>query len=48
MYMYPPKITTSQRNALTGFTDGAIIFVTDFAGGPKLQVRVGSDWINLH
>tara|TARA_B100001093_G_scaffold168693_1_gene161345 strand:- start:3973 stop:5973 length:2001 start_codon:yes stop_codon:yes gene_type:complete len=48
MYMYPPKITTSQRNALTGFTDGAIVFVTDFAGGPKLQVRVGSDWINLH
>ena len=48
MYMYPPKITTSQRTALTGFTDGAIIFVTDLAGGPKLQVRVGSDWISLH
>jgi len=48
MYMYPPKITTSQRNGLTGLSDGAIIFVSDLAGGAKLQVRVGSDWINLH
>tara|TARA_B100000424_G_scaffold1463_1_gene1143 strand:+ start:1429 stop:3420 length:1992 start_codon:yes stop_codon:yes gene_type:complete len=48
MYMYPPKITTIQRNGLTGLSDGAIIFVSDLAGGPKLQVRVSGGWENLH
>ena len=48
MYMYPPKITTSQRSGLTGLSDGAIIFLSDLVGGPKLQVRVDGDWVNLH
>ena len=48
MYMYPPKITTTQRNALTGLSDGAIVFVSDLAGGAKLQVRVSGNWVNLH
>ena len=48
MYMYPPKVTEAERNALQGLTDGAIVFVTNLGGGAKLQVRVGSSWVNLH
>ena len=48
MYMYPPKVTTAERNSLAGLTDGAMVFVTDLAGGAKLQVRVGSSWVSLH
>ena len=33
---------------LTGLSDGAIIFVSDLAGGAKLQVRVSGGWENLH
>ena len=28
MYMYPPKVTTTQRNALTGMTGGAFVYNT--------------------
>ena len=28
MYMYPPKVTTAQRNALTGMTGGAFVYNT--------------------
>ena len=28
MYMYPPKVTTPQRNALTGMTGGAFVYNT--------------------
>ena len=47
MYMYPPKVTTAERNNLTGVTDGAFIFVTDLSNG-KLQVRANGAWVNLH
>ncbi len=47
MYMYPPKVTTAERNALQGVTDGAFIFVTDLSNG-KLQVRANGAWVNLH
>ena len=48
-YMYPPKITTSERDALVGLTNGAIVFVTDAGGGNgKLQVRSGGTWVDLH
>ena len=48
-YMLPPKVTTAQRNALTSRTGGtvpagAMVFVTDLGGGPKLQVWNGSSW----
>ena len=45
MYMYPPKVTESERNSLTGVTDGAFIYVTDLN---KLQVRANGAWVNLH
>jgi len=48
MYMYPPKVTTNERNSLVGLSDGAMVFVTDLAGGAKLQVRVGNTWVSLH
>ena len=45
MYMYPPKITESQKSSLVGFTNGAMIFVTDAGGGNgQLQVRIGGFW----
>ena len=55
-YMIPPKVTTAQRNALrdTGGNalssdeSGAIVYVTDLAGGAKLQVWTGSAWESLH
>ena len=47
MYMYPPKVTTAERNSLQGVTDGAFIFVTDLSNG-KLQVRANGAWVNLH
>ena len=49
MYMYPPKITETQRNNLVGVTNGAIIFNTtaDNNNG-KLQVRAGGNWVDLH
>ncbi len=48
MYMYPPKVTTNERNSLVGLSDGAMVFVTDLAGGAKLQVRVSNNWVSLH
>jgi len=48
MYMYPPKVTTNERNSLVGLSDGAMVFVTDLAGGAKLQVRVSNTWVSLH
>ena len=49
MYMYPPKITQNQRDALVGVTNGAIIYnVTAGSGNGKLQVRSGGDWVDLH
>ena len=52
-YMLPPKVTTAQRNALTSRTGGtvpagAMVFVTDLGGGPKLQVWNGSAWQSTH
>ena len=49
MYMYPPKITEAQRDALVGVTNGAIIYnVTAGGGNGKLQVRSGGAWVDLH
>ena len=48
MYMYPPKVTTNERDSLVGLSDGAMVFVTDLAGGAKLQVRIGNTWVSLH
>ena len=52
-YMLPPKVNTAQRNALTSRTGGtvpagAMVFVTDLAGGAKLQVWNGSAWQSTH
>ena len=43
-YMLPPKITTTQRNALSSVVAGAIIYnIND----NKLQCYNGSSWNNL-
>ena len=41
MYMYPPKVTTAERNALQGVTAGALIYNTNTN---KLQCHNGSGW----
>ena len=41
MYMYPPKVTTAERNALTGVTAGATIYNTSTN---KLQCHNGTSW----
>ena len=43
--MIPPKVTTSQRNGLSGVVSGAIVYNTSTN---KLQVFNGSSWVNLH
>ena len=50
-YMIPPRVTTAQRNLLRDaynnsatLISGAMVYVTDLAGGPKLQVWNGSAW----
>ena len=49
MYMYPPKITQTQRDALVGVTNGAMIYnVTANNGNGILQVRSGGAWVDLH
>jgi len=45
MYMYPPKVTTSQKSALTGVTGGALIYNTS---NDKLEVYNGSSWVQLN
>ena len=45
MYMYPPKVTTSQKSALTGVTGGALIYNTS---NNKLEVYNGSTWVQLN
>ena len=52
-YMIPPKVTTTQRdalrdtggNALSSDESGAIVYNTSLN---KLQVWTGSSWVNLH
>jgi len=44
-FMIPPKVTTTQRNSLSGVTSGAIVYNTS---ANKLQVFNGSVWVNLH
>ena len=44
-FMIPPKVTTSQRNGLSGVVSGAIVYNTSTN---KLQVFNGSSWVNLH
>ena len=44
-FMIPPKVTTSQRNSLSGVVAGAMIYNTSTN---KLQVFNGSSWVNLH
>ena len=41
MYMYPPKVLTSERNALAGLTKGALVFNTST---DSLEVYNGSAW----
>ena len=41
MYMYPPKVSTAERNALQGVTAGALIYNTNTN---KLQCHNGSGW----
>ena len=43
-FMVPPRVTTAQRNSLVGLISGAMVYVTDLAGGSKLQVYNGSAW----
>ena len=38
-------LTTTQRNALSSPTDGSVIYNSTDS---KLQVRIGSSWVNLH
>ena len=45
MFMLPPRITTTQRNALTGLVSGALIYNTSTN---KLQVYDGSGWDNCN
>ena len=45
MFMLPPRITTTQRNALTGLVSGALIYNTST---DKLQVYDGSGWDNCN
>ena len=44
MFMLPPKITTNQRDNLTGLTDGALVYNTD---GNQLQVYIGAGWVGI-
>ena len=41
--MYPPKITTTERNALVGVTNGAMIFNTS---GSQLQIYIDG-WVGI-
>ena len=41
MYMIPPKVTTAERNALTGVVAGATVYNTNTN---KLQCHNGSGW----
>mgnify|MGYP001183876977 CR=1 FL=1 len=45
MFMLPPRISTTQRNALTGLVSGALIYNTSTN---KLQVYDGSGWDNCN
>ena len=45
MFMLPPRLSTSSRNALTGLVSGAIIYNTS---NNKLQVYNGSGWDNCN
>ena len=44
-FMLPPKVTTTQRNNLSGVVSGAVVYNTSTN---KLQVFNGSSWVNLH
>ena len=44
MFMLPPKITTDQRNNLTGLTDGALVYNTE---GNQLQVYISGGWVGI-
>ena len=44
-FMLPPKVSTSQRNSLSGVVSGAVVYNTSTN---KLQVFNGSSWVNLH
>ena len=41
MYMYPPKVTTTERGNFTGATAGAMVYNTSVN---RLQVYNGSTW----
>ena len=40
-YMYPPKITTTERNNLVGLENGAMIYNTTLN---KLQIYISGGW----
>ena len=44
-FMYPPKITTTQRGNLVSVTAGAMIYNKTTN---KMQVYNGSSWVNMH
>jgi hypothetical protein len=41
----PPKMTTTQKNAITTPLDGMVLYDTTLA---KLQVRTGGAWVSVH
>ena len=41
--MYPPKITTTERNNLLGVTNGAMIYNTS---GDQLQIYIDG-WVGI-
>ena len=43
-YMYPPKITTTERGSLSGLQNGAIIYNTTLN---KLQIYVSGGWLSI-
>ena len=42
--MIPPKVTTTQRNALVGVVDGAMLYNTSLK---RLEVYAGTGWVGV-
>ena len=43
-FMIPPKVTTTQRNALVGVVDGAMLYNTSLK---RLEVYAGTGWVGV-